>query len=139
MREEHTRLVPHEPHEVEWARQRPAQHRTKLPAVGDEVLYRHHDWGLVVPAEVLWLQPFDDLDDPNLWTVQRDPLGQPLTLDGRPVLQQRLDPWPLLRLKVEHLGPVLSREARLRGAAGWLPLDWQRRYRPMPNFTAIGA
>jgi hypothetical protein len=136
MREEDTRHVPHEPWEIEWARKRPAEHRVKLPRVGDEVCYRPVEWGPVQLAEVLWVQPLDDLDDPNLWTVERDAFGRPLQLDGRPVLAQHLDPWPLLRLHVPGLGlPVLSREARLRGAAGWLPLDWPARHRPMPDFA----
>jgi hypothetical protein len=140
MREEDTRLVPYSAAEAAWALERPGGHRTPLPAPGDEVEYRHDTWGPVTRAEVVAVQPLDDLDDPHLWTVQTDPMtGRPLLLDGRPVLQQRLDPWPLVRLRVPRLGMGLSREARLRGSAGWLPLDWRERFRPLPDFLQIGA
>jgi hypothetical protein len=137
MREADTQLIPYAPWEVAWARERPAQHRTPLPAPGDEVRYRHDYWGPVVRAEVVSVQPLDDLTDPNLWTVELDGLGNPLQVDGRALIAQKLDPWPTLHLRVPGLGVGISREARLRGAPGWLPLDWESRIRPLPEFTAV--
>lgn len=134
MDEVDTRLIPYSAAEVAWALERPAPDRSAIPAEGDEVDYRHDPWGPVRRALVQWVQPLDDFDDPNLWTVQTDPMtGEPLLLDDRPVMAQRLDPWPLLRLRVPGVGVGLSREARLRGSAGWLPLNWRARRRPMPT------
>lgn len=137
MREEDTKLIPYAPWEVAWARERLAPHRTPAPAVGDEVCYRHDFWGPVVRAEVRWVQPLDDLNDPNLWTIETDGFGNPLQVDGRPVFAQRLDPWPELHVQVPGLGLGVTREARLRGAPGWLPLDWESRFRPLPEFTVV--
>lgn len=140
MREEDTRLIPYGPDEAAWCIERPAPDRVPLPAAGDEVDYRADPWGPVRRALVRWVQPLDDLDDPHLWTVQRDPMtGAVVLLDDRPVMQQALDPWPMLRLYVAGLGEGLTREARLRGSAGWLPLDWRSRRRPMPATYVIPA
>lgn len=135
MPEELTRGVPYDAAEFAWARRRPAPHRTPLPSVGDEVLYRHDAWAEPVRAEVLSVQPLDDHDDPHLWTVQVDPLsGQPILLEGKPLFVATDDPWPKLTLNVPGIGRVVTREARLRGAPGWLPLDWRERTRPSPTF-----
>jgi hypothetical protein len=139
MREEHTSMIPYAQWEFAWAHERPAQDRTPTPLVGDEVFYRHDPWGPVVRAEVVWRQPLDDLDDPHLWRVEMDGMGGALLLDGRPVMAQRLDPWPILRLRVLRLGLGDTREARLRGSPGWLPLDWETRFRPLPQFTIVGG
>lgn len=137
MLEADTRYVPYASWEVAWAHERPAPDRTPLPAVGDEVMYRHDPWGAVVAVIVVWVQPLDDLDDPHLWRVQTDGTGRLLLVDGRPVFAQQLDPWPVLRLRVPRLGVGETREARLRGSAGWLPLDWEQRHRPMPDFAVV--
>lgn len=123
--------------EVDWAHRRPAPDRTPLPSVGDEVMYRHDSGGPVVRAEVVWVQPLDDLSDPHLWQVQTDAFGDPVLLEGRYVRRQRFDPWPLVRLRVPGRGIGETREARLRDSPGWLPLDWESRYRPQPQFTVV--
>lgn len=138
LREEDTRLIPYASWEYAWAHQRPAQHRTPLPAVGDEVFYRHDYWGSVDRVDILDVQSLDDIDDPHLWRVETDGFGQPFLLEGRPVLMARLDPWPTLILRTRW-GNAQTREARLRGSPGWLPLDWQVRYRPMPEFVVMGG
>lgn len=138
LREAETRGIPWTPGEFAWAHERPAEHRTPTPLLGDEVCYRHDAWGPVVTAEVVWRQPPDDVDDPHLWRVETDARGNPLLVEGHPLFSQRLDQWPVLRLKVPRLGLGETREARLRGSPGWLPLDWETRYRPMPRFTIIG-
>lgn len=132
-----TRAVPISRDEIDWAHNRPGPHRVPVPAVGDEVAYRHDPWGPITSAEVLAVQPLDDLDDPHLWQVETGPGGRPLMLEGRPVMAQRPDPWPTLTLRTVH-GVGVTREARLRGSAGWLPLDWQSRYRPQPEFIVVG-
>jgi hypothetical protein len=136
MDEHLTRGVPISRAEVEWAHQRPSQHRVPVPHVGDEVLYRHNDWEDPTPAEVLEVQPLDDLDDPHLWRVEVGPDGQPVELDGRAIIAQRADPWPRVTLRT-RFGVGITREARLRGSAGWLPLDWATRYRPVPAVPEI--
>lgn len=125
-----TAQMPHTPAEYAWARQRPMEHHTPIPQVGDEVFYRHVEWGPVVRADVLDVQSLDDMSDPHLWIVETAH-GEPLTLDGRHIIRPALDRWPLLTLRTPH-GVGLTREARLRGSAGWLPLDWESRYRPTP-------
>lgn len=137
MREDESRGLPYTQAEYRWARSRPPQHRTPLPAVGDEVLYRHDQWGEPVQAEVLHVQSLDDLDDPNLWAVPFDE-SEPMTLEGRSVIRRVDDPWPLLTLHTAKLGRPQTREARLRGSPGWLPLDWQARYRPVPDYMVMG-
>ncbi len=131
MDEAATRPVPIGRHEIEWAHNRPGQHRVPVPRPGDQVMYRHDEWGDVSEAEVLSVQPLDDLDDPHLWFPQTDERGQLLELDGRPILAQKPDPWPRVVLRTRY-GTAVTREARVRGSAGWLPLDWQTRYRPKP-------
>lgn len=138
MQEQDTRLIPYAAWEYDWAHQRPAPHRTPLPAPGDEVCYRHDHWGDVVRIEVVSVQPLDDVTDQHLWRVETDGAGGVLLVDGRPVFAQRLDPWPTLRLRVPRIGLVDTREARLRGSPGWLPLDWETRFRPTPEFTIVG-
>jgi hypothetical protein len=149
-----TRLIPWEHIEVTHARNRPQSERPPLPAVGERVWYRAHEWerdpaGLHVPPElvtVVAVEPDDDPDsrdyidgvgwvrDPNLWHLVRDTLGHPRTNpDGGLRYAPVADPWPWLDLQLpddEHGRPgrvVRAREARLRGSAGWLPLDYRDR------------
>lgn len=139
MREVDTRFIPYASWEYTWAHERPGPHRTPIPAVGDQVCYRHDSWGPVVRVEVVSVWPLDDVGDPHLWRVEMDGMGNPLALDGRAVFAQRLDPWPILRVRVPRLGLGDTREARLRGSPGWLPLDWETRFRPLPEFTIVGG
>lgn len=142
--------IPHTPEEYRWAQRRPAPHRVPIPAVGDEVMYRHDPNGPVVAATVRAVQDLEDLTDENLWYFQTDEQGRTVHLEGRPVLAQRHDPWPELTLFVpampptqgmDHPGPaiVITREARLRGEPGWLPPDWQTRARPHPEVLVLRA
>lgn len=136
MREIDTRLVPYDQAEVAWARSRPPQHRVATPAVGEMVRYRHEAWGEPVEALVVAVQDPQDQSDPNLWRIARDGHGAPLALDGMPVIVPVEDPWPLLTLECRYGRPV-TREARLRGSAGWLPVDWETRHRPLPTFAPV--
>ena len=136
--EQQSRVIPWLPGETAWAHDRPRRHRVPMPDVGDTVLYRHHDWGDPEPAEVIWVQPVDDVDDPHVATVTVDGDGAPMLLEGRPVMALKVDPWRRVHLRT-RFGTVDTREARLRGSAGWLPLDWRARYRPVPQPSAATA
>lgn len=137
MREADTAAIPYAKWETDWAHRRPAPHRTPLPAPGDEVFYRHDYWLPPVRAEVVSVQSLDDLTDPHLWEMQQDGMGGPLLVDGRQVLAKRFDPWPTLRLQIPGIGLRDTREARLRGSPGWLPLDWETRFRPTPDVVVV--
>jgi hypothetical protein len=118
-----------------WAICRPFPHRTPRPKVGDEVLYRADSWREPIPARVLWIQPDDDVDDPHVCQVQIDEHGRPTLLDGRPLFVTNPDAWLSLKLSITidgHIEHPITREARLPGSPGWLPLDWEDRFRPMP-------
>lgn len=158
-----TRMVPWQRIEVTHARNRPLNERPPLPAVGDRVRYRRFEWNhdlrtgeIVEPefAEVVEVQdPQDTADadyaedagwirDPNLWHLIRDAQGVP----RRDPLGQMLyapvsDPWPWVRLRRPNGIVDETREARLRGSAGWLPLDYltrPERWR-LPRETALLA
>jgi hypothetical protein len=126
-------LVPIDPGEVHWALNRPPHHRTPVPTVGERVCYRHHEWGEVTHAQVLAVQdPTDPASyrDHYLWHVLVDEARLPIHDGaGNRVLTPAPDPWPTLTLATGW-GHRMTREARVRGSAGWLPLDWQTRYRP---------
>lgn len=128
--EQACRGLPATPEQCHWAMCRPARHRVKPPMVGDEVLYRHNNWEDPEVARVVWVQPTDDVDDPHVMQVQQRE-GRPVLLDGRPVFVTNPDAWLRVHLRTSH-GIADTREARLPGSPGWLPLDWQNRFRPMP-------
>lgn len=124
--------IAYTPEEYAWARRRPAPDRSPIPEVGDEVFYRHDEDGPVVLAEVLAVQDLEDFTDPNLWYFQTDQLNQPIEIEGQRVLARAYDPWPEVTLKTPY-GVCVTREARLRGSPGWLPLDHELRHRPQPK------
>lgn len=138
MRESDTQLVPYSLEEVRWARARPPADRVPLPQPGDEVLYRHEPWGRPVTGIVEWIEDLDDRTRPNLWEAITDPATGRIiaTPDHVPVARQLVDPWPVVRV-LSRYGLATTQEARLRGSAGWLPLDWQFRYRPMPELLIV--
>lgn len=129
-----SRPIPYTRAEFDWAHSRESRHWVPVPTEGDTVLYRHDPWATPTEATVEWVQPADDIDDPHLWVVQTDERGGVLLHHGQPVMAPKPDPWPVLRLKT-RFGPVETREARLRGAPGWLPIDWQARWRPVPHVS----
>lgn len=139
LQERDTRLIPYQEWEMRWAAQRPAADRVPLPVAGATVAFRADYWGAVVLADVIEVQDLEDVADPHLWRVDMAADGLPLLLEGRPLMVQCADPWPLLMLRVPGVGAGLSRESRLRGSPGWLPLDWETRHRPLPAFHAVTA
>ena len=113
--------------EVTWAHNRPAAHRTPAPKVGDRVKYRANSWrdDEIVDAQILDVQ-WDHPDDMQLMTKAGP----------------HPDPWPWVILGYEQGKTpmtVRTREARLEGSAGWLPLDWQRWPRPAHGDDDMGA
>lgn len=160
MDELRTRLVPWDQIEVTHARNRPHPERPPLPGLGDRVWYRRYDWdrdpvtGSRVPpveATIIDVQDLDDRTDPNLWQEIRNLRGQPMrTVGGAPVHQVVADPWPWLHLRLDEVRKpdgglmrygeiVQTRESRMRGSAGWLPLDYLQRPERwrMPGDTAL--
>jgi hypothetical protein len=67
------------------------------PAPGEHVFYRHEGFGDVTDALVLQVVDDGQGDDPGSW--------------------------PSLVLDTAY-GRVVTREARVRGSAGWLPSSW---------------
>lgn len=135
------------PAEYDHARSRPFPERTPIPQVGDELFYRHNGGSPnVYRIEVYEVQSLEDMEDANLWYFQTLADGvTPRTIEGLQVLAQAHDPWPWIKARLleathDHgknvdLGagwPVETREARMRGSAGWLPLDWETRPQPAP-------
>lgn len=113
-----------------WAQRRPARMRTPLPGVGADVFYRHRHFAEATRARVVSVQDLDDRTDEYLWHVARNSAGLPIVDGaGRRLLQRAPDPWVTLRLATDW-GHVECREARVRGSAGWLPLDWEQRLYP---------
>jgi hypothetical protein len=137
-----TRAVPWDQIEIVWARNRPYVERPPIPQVGDRLYYRHDEWSRdVEEITVLEVQSLEYRDDPNLWHQVKDQWGVPI-IDGRtPRMSRVADPWPWIVFRRDPLSDraTRSRESRLRGSAGWLPLDWRtrpERWR-LPNETAL--
>lgn len=79
--------------------------------LGSHVMYRHDAHGDVSDAVVLSIRVEEFADYP-IHAIHQ-PSG----------LLRRLPPWPLLTLDTAY-GIIRTREARVRGSAGWLPLGW---------------
>jgi len=115
--------------ETTWQLRRPRNFWTPLPAAGNQVFYRHRHFGDVTGARVEQVEDLDDTTDTYVWHLATA-AGQ-LVRDelGRTIPRRVPDPWVTLRLRTDW-GLLIAREARLRGSAGWLPLDWERRLYP---------
>lgn len=125
-----TRAVPWDRIEVTWARNRPMNERPPIPKAGDVVAYRHNEWSPdVIDVLVLEVQDLEDREDPNLWHQVKDERGVPIIDGATPRMAQAADPWPWIIFRRDPASDrtTCSREARLRGSAGWLPLDWRSR------------
>lgn len=136
-----TRPVPWDRIEIAWARNRPIHERPPTPRIGDILWYRHSGWDTELEQiVVLDIQDPDDREDPNLWHQVKNAHGIPI-IDGlTPRMAPAADPWPWIAFRRDPDSDRLtsSREARLRGSAGWLPLDWRarpERWR-LPHVTA---
>lgn len=113
------------PEEVLHARNRPPVERTPRPEVGQRVWYRHRAHGALERAEVV--EVVEDESDPSTHRyVVHDPTQGPVTdpATGRRLRELVNDPWWSVLLKVEgHAGLIMTREARIAGSPGWLPLN----------------
>ena len=108
--------------------------------VGDRVCYRRDNWADPVLATVVEVQDLDDHDDPNLWQEVKDTQGQPIyDGSGEPLYVPVADPWPWVLLSPDDAPGRLAqtREARLRGSAGWLPLHWRTRHVRLPSEVVL--
>lgn len=129
VREMDTRLIPIDRIECSYARNRVSSERTPVPAVGDPVYYRHNEWDSEVDVAVVReVQNLQQYDDPNLWQIQRDQNNRPVADGFGGVLMVPVnDPWPWIVLRSERYGLRRTWESRVRGSAGWLPLNWRTR------------
>jgi hypothetical protein len=123
---------PYDPSEMVWARDRPPWQQPPRPTVGDHVHYRHDPWGEITCAQVVRILD-DPEDDPNVYryvlneqSATRSPIVDGA---GRRLVTLAPDPDPSVELHTQY-GRVVTREARLRGSPGWLPLDYERYWRP---------
>lgn len=138
MLEHETRLVPIEAREVAYARNRPTHERPPIPKPGDKVWYRHNEWDQHVwPATILEVQDVDDRTDPHLWHLVRDTSGVPILDADIPRQVQVADPWPWVLLRVDDdrfpSPQIRTQEGRVRGSAGWLPLNYLDRPVRLPH------
>lgn len=126
--------------EIIWARNRQPRHRTPIPRSGDQVYYRHEQWADPTLAQVVRI--VDPLpEDLNVFESALNtthPTRHPL-LDGigHTLMVLRPDPDYEVELHTAY-GRVVTREARVRGSAGWLPLDWTTRWRPNGPLLDVG-
>lgn len=106
--------------EVHRVRRRPPEQRTRIPLVGEHVLYRHNWYEEPSEAEVEAVD-VSNLEDWNVYRVVLDNDGKPVEIDGRRVTEPVEDPWPDLILRTDY-GRIVTREARIEGSPGWLPM-----------------
>jgi hypothetical protein len=124
---------PWDPSEIAWGLRRPAAYHTPIPRVGERVLVRVQAFAPLADAQVLGVEPWDSYDDHYLWHVVTDAAGQPERDGlGNRLLRPAPDPWPWLLL-ASPWGRFTIREGRVRGGPGWWPLDWERRWYPVPG------
>lgn len=139
-----TRLVPYERWEFTYARNRLEEERPPWPKVGDELYYRRYEWSGdadLVRMRVVDVQSPDDVTSEwaaNVNQVIHDNMSGGVILDptsGKPVVNPVADPWPWVILKYEgevpkgsehdwKNRPQMTWESRVRGSAGWVPLDY---------------
>lgn len=97
--------------------QRPPHKRTPVPKPGDRVLFRMHEYGDFLDALVVSVQDLTrpgPAPDSMVW--RRD------NVTGM-VAGLHADPWPEVTLDT-WWGRLRTHECRVRGSAGWVPLDW---------------
>jgi hypothetical protein len=117
--------------ETRTARVRPEVRRTALPFAGERVLYRAAAWGPEVPAVITAVQDMEvpgdangggDIADLHVWE-HPDP-QVPAASWAHPRVRGELrltaDPWPRVTLDLGGGRSAACREARVRGAPGWL-------------------
>ncbi|MFE5369261.1 hypothetical protein [Streptomyces mirabilis] len=93
---------------------RPPGQQSGWPRTGQRLRFVRDEWGEVEMATVLEVQDPAD-GDPNLRMPWHD-------AQGRPQWNVAGDPAPWVLLQTDDGFVTRCREARVRGAAGWLPL-----------------
>lgn len=128
--------------EYAWQADRPPRHRVPLPTIGDHVMLRMTAWATELhECVVVDVQDMDSDDaraDANVHdkVTNEDHTRVLHGPDGRPLTRPRADPWPLVwvrRLDADGQpsgGVFDTREARMEGSGGWLPMDHATRERP---------
>lgn len=106
--------------QVQRARCRPPHERTRIPHPGERVWYRHDPYGPLAEAEVEAVD-VSNVEDWNVYRVVLDERRYPVEIGGRRVTEMVEDPWPDLILRTDY-GRVVTREARIDGSPGWLPM-----------------
>ena len=99
---------------------RPAGQRTALPVVGQKVWYRHDAGGPLVLVTIERV----DLESKQDWNVWRFKIGndnKPLEVKGVRQMEMVDDPWPDVYFRMPW-GMVVTREARVEGLPGWIPM-----------------
>lgn len=99
---------------------RPPWLRTDLPYAGQQVQYRHEEYGPLINAKILSVD-MENRKDPCVWRYVLDDEGRPVVLGNVRVMEMVDDPWPSVRLQAESGLIVDTREARFPGSPGWLP------------------
>lgn len=144
-----TRALPYEAIEGSYANNRAPTDRPPIPKPGDRLLYRRYHFDQdPIPVVVVWAQDPDDTSlvhvdpragrvrDPNLWHLVKDPYGYPIADGDDWAYARHPDPWPQVRVRgtwADSPGmepferEAITREARMRGSSGWLPLGWRGR------------
>lgn len=103
-----------------WAKCRPADERTRLPVAGQRVWYRHDPGGPLVVAQIERVD-METRTDWNVWRQKVDSQQRAVEVKGERVMEMVDDPWPDVYLRMPW-GMVVTREARIEGSAGWLPM-----------------
>jgi hypothetical protein len=96
---------------------RPPHKRTAIPNPGDQVHYVRHEWGDPEPATVLQVQSVYERSGPG----GLRPRGPDEPVDPNLHINRGGDPMPLLLLMTADGLYTWTREARVRGSAGWMP------------------
>lgn len=112
--------MPVTPEMVAWARCRPGRDRTPMPEPGARVWYRHNHHGPLTVAAVEKVD-LSNRDDYGVWRFVVDAIGKPVMVEGRRLMELVDDPWPDVWLRTDY-GRVVTRESRIEGSAGWLPM-----------------
>ena len=100
---------------------RPDNKKTKPPKVGHTVNFIRDEWGDPEPATVLQVQDISQVPDASgsLQGIRLRRQGEPP--DPNFLIQRGADPMPLVLLVTADGLYTWTREARVRGACGWMP------------------
>ena len=95
---------------------RPVQARTPVPVPHQRVQFRRSEWGPLEPATVIQVQDISQIFG-TFGLVSRGPRD---AADPNMLINNAQDPMPLVLLMTDGGMYTWTREARVRGACGWL-------------------